>query len=492
MYTFELAKSLVSLGHQVSVLSDLGDGFLKKKAKAYNIKCIAFNEPFAHDFDILHLSHKPVCASVINAVKNVPVVCTIHSEIIPLEEPLINPRIYTYICIRPSIASYIIQKFKIPTTKTTIVYNPVNYHKFNSFGRKKNIPQTALFVGTIDYLRKKVILKLIEDSKDRNINVIIVGEKKQDYLPNPLPKNVKYYKPCFDIEKYYKQATETHGIMLGRTTIEGWACGLPAYIYEVDGEGEIKNIEYKTADKLDLIKFNSKIVAEQIDYIYFDVIEKYKQKIKSNESADLHKKYDAIYCINLDKRPQRWDDAQQEFVKFNIIDVERISGVDGSLLEESKVISQDGLVVSKGDIGCSLSHLSVVKTAKKLNLNNYIVFEDDVEFHPEFNSLFNEYIKQVPNDWDAIYFGGSHQVSPIMVTENVAKLVKTYTTHAMIIKNTLYDSLIELWNKAEKVDISISQLQNEFNFYGFIPSLISQRDGFSDILQRDVSYAFLK
>ncbi|MFZ9376809.1 MAG: glycosyltransferase family 25 protein, partial [Candidatus Fonsibacter ubiquis] len=42
--------------------------------------------------------------------------------------------------------------------------------------------------------------------------------------------------------------------------------------------------------------------------------------------------FEKIYCINLDKRPDRWESAKKEFLKHNI-NVERYSAVDGKFVK---------------------------------------------------------------------------------------------------------------------------------------------------------------
>ena len=47
--------------------------------------------------------------------------------------------------------------------------------------------------------------------------------------------------------------------------------------------------------------------------------------------------FNKIYCVNLDRRQERWKEASDEFKKFSL-DVERFSAVDGSKLDLSNII----------------------------------------------------------------------------------------------------------------------------------------------------------
>jgi hypothetical protein len=84
--------------------------------------------------------------------------------------------------------------------------------------------------------------------------------------------HVKHFQPTYNIEKYIHECDETAGILLGRTTIEGWMCGKKGWIYNVDATG---NILSKTLHEVpsDIEKFDSKNVASQIINKYIDILD---------------------------------------------------------------------------------------------------------------------------------------------------------------------------------------------------------------------------
>lgn len=196
-----------------------------------------------------------------------------------------------------------------------------------------------------------------------------------------------------------------------------------------------------------------------------------------------------IFCINLAKRPDRWQQCQQQFDLHGIKNVQRFEAVDGNKLKINAQMSIDGNMISPGYYGCLLSHLTITKLAQKLKLPYYVVFEDDMQLHKDFNALFKQYSQQIPADWDMVYLGANHANGIIYTDEpNVVKMVGSFTTHAMIIRKTVYDALIKGWGAMdEKLDIIISRLHRKFNCYCFTPNLCVQRDDYSDILNRDVS-----
>jgi glycosyl transferase family 25 len=204
----------------------------------------------------------------------------------------------------------------------------------------------------------------------------------------------------------------------------------------------------------------------------------------------LHTKVDKIFCINLDRRPDRWESVQKQFQKHGIKNVERFSAVDGNSI---KVNNQINLL--PGEIGCLLSHLEIVKKAKEQGLKNYLVLEDDVIFRDDFSKLYERFNKQIPEDWNMVYLGGNNVIDhPVKISENVFKIYNTYAIHAVIVKDTLYDYLIEMLPKMKKpVDVYFADLQKIFNCYCFNnPKLAWQNTGFSDIQMKEINYNFLK
>ncbi len=202
--------------------------------------------------------------------------------------------------------------------------------------------------------------------------------------------------------------------------------------------------------------------------------------------------FDNIFCINLDRRTDRRAQAEAEFKKHGIT-VEFVSGVDGLTLDVKPMISADAELVSRGDLGCTLSHLKVVKLAKERGYENYFVFEDDVELSEDFNEIIGRRMSQVPIDWDMIYLGGNHDQPLIPINDAVSKMTRTFTTHAMGIYKSAYDAMIEVWGKEnDKVDIGLSSLHSKMNCYVFRPHLAFQRAGFSDILEKYDDYQHLR
>jgi len=298
LYVYELAKNLIKLNCDVTVLSEIG-GPLTEMAKKNGIKVLSFmnapgyklgdgkwgfNTPQGFqpsqvnnmykvsnvNFDIIHVQHKPIAERIFKMYPEIVKVYTIHSEVIDLENPVKDDSVKKYIAIRPEIKDYI-QNFDIPEEDIEIIYNPVDNNKFTNQNNK--IENYTLFVGTIDYLRENTIRDLIEYTKNENQELWLVGENKSTYLNSILENShVKYFSPTWNVEKFVKNCKETAGIQLGRTTIEGWLSGKPGWIYNVDSIGTIieKN---KHEVPSDVEKYYSSNVAQKIKNQYLKLLE---------------------------------------------------------------------------------------------------------------------------------------------------------------------------------------------------------------------------
>ena len=197
--------------------------------------------------------------------------------------------------------------------------------------------------------------------------------------------------------------------------------------------------------------------------------------------------FDKAVCINLDHRTDKWMECKDEFRKHSLY-VDRWSAIDGN---DEKYKGP----LKKGVIGCALSHLAIIEVADLIKWASILIFEDDVAFDDQLNDKFNEWIKEVPEDWDMLYFGGNHNVKAITnkISDHVFRATDTQTTHAYAVRHTVYDRIIQrLQNIDKDVDVIYMDIQKECKAYCFTPRLAWQRAGISDIWGQYVDYSFLK
>jgi hypothetical protein len=83
--------------------------------------------------------------------------------------------------------------------------------------------------------------------------------------------NIKYIDKRWDTENIVQCMDFTAGILLGRTTLEGWSCDVPGYMYIIDIHGNIQSIETEAPEHIKQL-CNSKHVAEQHINLYQTII----------------------------------------------------------------------------------------------------------------------------------------------------------------------------------------------------------------------------
>jgi GR25 family glycosyltransferase involved in LPS biosynthesis len=185
-------------------------------------------------------------------------------------------------------------------------------------------------------------------------------------------------------------------------------------------------------------------------------------------------------CINLDRRPERWQQMQLKFARHGIRSVRRFPALDGDCLD-----IPPRWLHTPGAYGCLQSHLQVIREARRQGAPSVLIFEDDVVFDSHLQEKFRAYIEQLPPRWDMLFFGALHKDELIKVSDNIARLTRSNSTYAYALRNTVFDAFIELNRKTEDVlDVNSYLLQQRFNCYCFMPHLAWVETDYSDAQQR--------
>ncbi len=210
-------------------------------------------------------------------------------------------------------------------------------------------------------------------------------------------------------------------------------------------------------------------------------------KLLKENTFNINKYFDKIYCLNLDRRTDRWIKVSEEFKKFNI-EVERFSAIDGNDLEfqepveDIQKLSSKGLIENKYALACLKSHREIIKDAKLNGYRRVLIFEDDIIFSEDFSKK----IRKISNlDWNLIYLGASQfNWSNIEYQSNFYLSKKTLGTFAYCVDCRIFENLLStLEQEINSIDNSLSIIQEEkygkcFTFY---PNLVISMVDDSDI-----------
>tara|TARA_R110000803_G_scaffold58952_1_gene117279 strand:- start:1443 stop:2663 length:1221 start_codon:yes stop_codon:yes gene_type:complete len=232
------------------------------------------------------------------------------------------------------------------------------------------------------------------------------------------------------------------------------------------------------------------------------VSEYFNKDFKQINTSWLHKKidktlttvneyFDKVFVINLKERPEKLNDCTKLLNKLNIEfevyeALDCLSGIPEDYPEKPLV----GFLTNKpGAFGCLISHLEVIKIAKKRGYEKILVLEDDIDATKNFLELFSEKIKDLPDDWHLVYLGGSgHTLDAetkvtTKITDHISKTVGTSTTSSYGIHERAYEGILKR-NEGPKgipIDQFYRAYQNIYPCYVMRPNLIWQKAGISDI-----------
>lgn len=171
---------------------------------------------------------------------------------------------------------------------------------------------------------------------------------------------------------------------------------------------------------------------------------------------------------------------QLRFAQHGVQSVDRFAALDGN---DIKI--PEHWIHTPGAYGCLVSHLQVISEARQLGLSSVLIFEDDVVFDEHLNDNFESFIKEVPTDWDILFFGALHKDEPIRLAEHVVRISKANSTYAYALRSTVFDDFIELnRNAADVLDNNNYVLQQRFNCYCFMPNLAWVENEYSDVQKR--------
>ena len=186
--------------------------------------------------------------------------------------------------------------------------------------------------------------------------------------------------------------------------------------------------------------------------------------------------FPAIYVINLDGRPERLAEVQQEFKGWPSL--ERVAAVKRT----------------PGWIGCSLSHLQCIRRAKERQEPWALIIEDDCILTPDAKSRFTALLPHLwahRNEWD-LFNGGLTVISNYTIVDRSRGLFKAngYAANFYLVHSGSYDKILDGYSEVSpaKIDVYYDRL---FRIWVTAPYLAGQRVSASDIEETVTDYTDL-
>lgn len=271
LYHYELARELKAAGEEVTLFSMrpiTPEAEIRKRLTDLGIRQIDTRtlDP-KEKFNIGVVSQLGPARTLVKEYPDLPFINVIHSELRG-EIPYKHPNIVHYIGIRQSIVDSLIKGKVTTEDKISLIYNPIDQSRFNPRGANPLPRITGLFVGEVyDPLRSQAASHLTHYCIEKDWDLVFMCRMEGTFR-HP---NIKYIPQRWDTESVLKRSDFTGGILMGRTSLESWCCGIPSFMYNVDSKGNILSIE-KEAPKNIVSLCDSKFVADQHIELYKKLI----------------------------------------------------------------------------------------------------------------------------------------------------------------------------------------------------------------------------
>jgi glycosyl transferase family 25 len=145
------------------------------------------------------------------------------------------------------------------------------------------------------------------------------------------------------------------------------------------------------------------------------------------------------FIINLPRSRNRIPYVYNQIVKAGYMNVHVFDAVDGTNsteVNDAKILFNGPKIddIKLGAIGCLLSHMKVLSHIIQNNIPVATIFEDDVHFHPEWETLSKHYYDLTPKDYEVLFMG--NQLNSCLVPQKDISEITTeycYCMHAYVV-----------------------------------------------------------
>lgn len=145
------------------------------------------------------------------------------------------------------------------------------------------------------------------------------------------------------------------------------------------------------------------------------------------------------------------------------------------------------------EIAALRSHKSLLKHCLEKKIDTVLILEDDIDFHPNFQTALAYAMKELPEDWDCLHLGG---YSPEFGLKNYSPLLyrclQSWGGYGYIVRLKAIPKLLQtIEPEKTQVDTYYTKIMPELQWFKTKEMLVKHLPGYSDIMQREVDYKIL-
>jgi hypothetical protein len=230
------------------------------------------------------------------------------------------------------------------------------------------------------------------------------------------------------------------------------------------------------------------------------IINWYNHYIKPLKKAALSpKRLPPAYVIVM---PNRVDYVKNTFTTHRIPyqEFEAVKGKNFSYqqLFEDGIISRPSIELTLGEIGCYMSHASVLEKLKEPGVDKICIFEDDIRI-PNYlpgkwiGDQILEAIKKVPSDCDVLYLGRCYDNCDMAepVNDMILKVYNPLCLHAYIVFKKALNKLRDIYPITDAVDrYYVNKIkEGKIKAYATNPPLFMQNNYLrSNVQKKEINY----
>ena len=206
-----------------------------------------------------------------------------------------------------------------------------------------------------------------------------------------------------------------------------------------------------------------------------------------------------IWYINMDRSTERRTYMEQQLKGLHtMIPYQRWPGVNGHLLTDTdynrleipawarpEFTIEARQKIRKGEIGCYLSHLTLLKHLQKIHTHankGHLILEDDISIDPNFFSKVEKAFSFLPSNWDILTLGladHGNNNHVINIRNHIGETIWMNNNFAYLVKHSSLAKIIEQVSViSEPFDTTLGRASKlgKLNIYSYVPPLVTPRN----------------
>ena len=210
--------------------------------------------------------------------------------------------------------------------------------------------------------------------------------------------------------------------------------------------------------------------------------------------------FTSIYYINLDRRPEKQTNIESQIkplqkftrniIRLSAIDGEESlrSGIDPHSVTMSGVEDLNspnktfGLSLTKGAIGCAMSHKTIWEEVAKTKADLVLILEDDAVILPNFARKISAIISELPEEWDILYLGSGQYTIEKRISPHLAQPSRIYGLFGYVLNwRGAQRLLAQCFPLRYQIDTELWLNFNSLKPLMAVPFVIGEKKGKSDI-----------